>query len=170
MIYRLTAAVIMVLSLSAFQVVDGVVPKPDQPSGERQAQNKLPQSKSPLWTKLAQCRVSLDSRQGTYSITVTDEVKSLAGQTINANGFILPMDGNEKTKHFLLAKRTPVCMFCPPGEPNEVIEVKSKTPMEWVDDAITVRGRFSLVNDGEKGIFFLIDGAELLQGKDGSVP
>jgi len=164
-IQRAFVTVCLVLALSGFEVVKGEKPKPDQPGGERQEQNALPQSKSPLWAKLAKCRVDYDSRKGLYSIDLTGDVKALAGQTIDANGFILPLDGSDKTKHFLLAKRTPVCLFCPPGEPNEVIEVQSKTALDWVDDAVTVKGKFKLVNDGEKGVFFLMEDAELVKGK-----
>ena len=155
----------LILSLSGFEVVSGEKPKPDQPRDERQAQSALPQSKSPLWTKLGKCRVDYSSRTGLYSIDLTDEVKALADTPIEANGFILPLDGADKTKHFLLAKRTPVCQFCPPGEPNEVIEVNSKTAVDWVDDPVTIKGRFKLVNEGEKGVFFAMEQGELVAHK-----
>ena len=90
-------------------------------------------------------------------ISVTPEVKALAGQTITLNGFVLPLDGSDHTKHFLLTRRTPVCMFCPPGEPNEVTEVVAPHPIVWTDKIVTVTGPLSLINKGEKGIFFKID-------------
>jgi hypothetical protein len=164
MIIRLAMSLCLLLVLSGFEVVKDK-PKQDEITGERQAQNALPQSKNPLWTKLGKCRVDYDQRKGIYSIDVTEDVKALNGQTIDANGFILPLDGADKTKHFLLAKRTPVCQFCPPGEPNEVIEVKSKKALDWVDDPVTLKGKFTLINDGEKGVFFLLEDAELIRNK-----
>ena len=166
MIGRNLIAVALVLSLCGFQVVPGEKPKPDQPQNEREAQTALPQSTNPLWRQLGQCGVDYDPRSGLYAIHVTDQVKALADTQLEANGFILPLDGGDKTKHFLLSKRTPVCMFCPPGEPNEVIEVKSKSALNWVDDMITVKGRFKLVNDGEKGVFFLLEQAEQVSRKN----
>ena len=165
MTYRSLISVALILMLSGFEVVSGEKPKPDQPKDERSAQSTLPESKSPLWAKLGKARVDYDQRKGLSSIDLPKDVKDLAGQNIEANGFILPLDGADKTKHFLLAKRTPVCLFCPPGEPNEVIEIQSKKEVDWVDDAVTVKGRFKLVNDGEKGVFFLMEEAELVHHK-----
>lgn len=152
----------VIVLTEGFQVVksDKPLPIPDQPPGERAAQDQLPQSKNPLWAKLAQCPVHYDDKSALYSIKVAPEVKAMNGQTVTANGFVLPLDGRDKTRHFLLAKRTPVCMFCPPGAPNEVIEVKSKQAIDWTDDLVSMRGRFTLVNNGEKAIFFAIEDAE----------
>lgn len=150
--------------LAAFQVSDPKpVPQPDQPSGERKAQNKLPQSKDPLWAKLAKCPSQFDNKAALYSITLSPEVKAMDGQEVSASGFILPLDGADNTKHFLLTKRTPVCMFCPPGEPNEVIEVTSAKPVPWTDGLVSVRGKFTLVNNGEKAIFFALKDAEAVK-------
>lgn len=149
------------LLLMAFQITDPKpVPAPDQPPGERAAQDKLPQSKSPLWTQLAHCAVHFDDKSALYSIALTPAVKAMNGQTVTANGFVLPLDGSDKTRHFLLTKRTPVCMFCPPGEPNEVIEVTSDKPVDWTDNLVTLRGRFELINNGEKAIFFTLRDAQ----------
>lgn len=131
-----------------------------QPLSERSAQDQLPQSKSPLWSRLGHCPSHFDNATALYSITLSPEVKAMNGQTVTVNGFVLPLDGSDETRHFLLTKRTPVCMYCPPGEPNEVIEVTSKQPVEWNDDLVTMKGRFTLVNNGEKAIFFALDDAE----------
>ena len=163
--FRVLLMAALLLSLSGFQVVSGEKPKPDQPTDERQAQAELPQSKSPLWSKLGKCRVDYNPRTGLYAIDITPDVKTLDGQKIEANGFMLPLDGADKTKHFLLAKRTPVCQFCPPGEPNEVIEVHTTGLLDWVDEPVSIKGQFKLVNDGEKGVFFVMEQGELVPHK-----
>jgi uncharacterized protein len=148
------------LLLAAFKSESVPESSVSQPGDERAAQDTLPQSQSPLWGQLAHCPVHFDDKSGLYSITVAPEVKALDGQTVTAGGFVLPLDGSDKTSHFLLTKRTPVCLFCPPGEPNEVVEVKSKHPITWSDALVTMRGRFALTNDGEKAIFFVLRDAE----------
>jgi hypothetical protein len=146
---------LLALSLCGFQVVDGSkAPLASQAPGERTQQDQLPQAKDPLWAELARCKINLDAKTQLYGISVIPEVKALDGQTVKLSGFILPLDGADKTKYFLLAKRTPVCLYCPPGEPNEVIAVRSKHAVDWKDDLVTISGKFALVNDGEKGIFF----------------
>jgi hypothetical protein len=127
-----------------------------QPADERAAQMALPKSQSPVWGKFLQSKVSYNSRTGIYSIAVTPEVKALAGKTITVNGFVLPLDGSDHTSHFLLTRNTPVCMFCPPGEPNEVVEVVSPHPIEWTAKIVNVTGPLSLINNGEKGMFFKV--------------
>jgi len=128
-----------------------------QPAGERAAQDHLPQSHDVLWTKFVKCKVGYNEKSGLYSISVTQEIKAMAGQPVILSGFVLPLDGSDQTKHFLLTRRTPVCMFCPPGEPNEVAEVVTLRPVTWTDKMVTVTGLLSLVNNGEKGMFFKID-------------
>jgi hypothetical protein len=71
------------------------------------------------------------------------------------------MDGSDRTKHFLVSRNTPVCMFCPPGQPNEVVEVLSPKAIEWTDKITTVTGKLSLINDGEKALFFKIENAQV---------
>jgi len=155
----------LALALCAFQVVDGKgkVPPSGQALGERAAQDGLPQAKDTLWAQLGHCPVKLDSKTQLYGIDVIPNVKALNGQTVRLSGFVLPMDGSDQTKYFLLSKRTPVCLYCPPGEPNEVVAVRSKHAVTWTDDMIAVSGKFALVNDGEKGIFFELRDADAVK-------
>lgn len=149
------------LLLAGFtQTAPQAVPSPDQPPGERSAQDKLPQSHDPLWARLARCASHFDTKAALYGITLTPEVKAMDGKTATVSGFVLPLDGADQTRHFLLTKRTPVCLYCPPGEPNEVIEVTTRHPVAWSDDMVTVTGRFTLVADVEKAIFFALRDAE----------
>ena len=139
------------------QQVPGLVD--GQPIEERKLQDQLPQSHSAVWTEFTKCKVSLNDNTGMYSINVTPEVRALSGQTITVSGFVMPLDGSDHTKHFLLTRRTPVCMFCPPGEPNEVVEVLSPRAIPWTAKLVTVSGPLSLINNGEKGMFFKVAAA-----------
>jgi hypothetical protein len=132
-----------------------------QPADERTMQDSLPMSHNALWSTLLKSKIGYNNRTGMYSITVTPQIKALANTSVTATGWVLPLDGSDHTKHFLLTRRTPVCMFCPPGEPNEVAEVISPAPVNWTDKLVTVSGQFSLVNNGEKGIFFKINASSV---------
>jgi hypothetical protein len=131
-----------------------------QPADERAAQDALPKSQSPVWEKFVKCKVGYNNRTGIYSIADTPEVRALAGTSITVNGFVLPLDASDHTRHFLLTRRTPVCMFCPPGEPNEVVEVFAPHAIVWTDKIVTVTGPLSLINNGEKGMFFRINATD----------
>lgn len=128
-----------------------------QAPGERSAQLRLPKSATPLWMTLRKTRIGEDARHGIYTASFPPEVRALDGTRITLSGFMLPMDATQKSKHFLLSRYTPVCFFCPPGEPNEVVEVVSRSGVKVTDGLITLSGRMTLTNNGEKGLFFRLD-------------
>lgn len=130
-----------------------------QPADERSAQDKLPKAKDELWNVLYKTKVKLNEKSGTYSATFPDEVQKLSGQTIMISGFILPLESSKKFKHFLLSKRTPTCPFCPPGAPNEIIEVYTDKETNWTGDLVTYEGKFELTENEEMGIFFKMTAA-----------
>lgn len=121
---------------------------------ERKAQNSLPRSRDPLWPKLRACKVILNEKSGLYSLMPTPDIKQLQGQTVRIKGFVLPLDGEDRTQHFLIGINTPVCLYHPPGEPNEVIEVQSLKPVQWSENQVTIEGIFGLINKREMGVFF----------------
>ncbi|MBV8191627.1 MAG: DUF3299 domain-containing protein [Alphaproteobacteria bacterium] len=137
----------------------GTVPT-GQPPDELAAQKLLPTVNDALWTKLTKCAVDYDNDKGTYSIRLTPEVKALDGKTITLRGFVLPMDGSDHTQHFLVSRNTPVCLYCPPGQPNEVVEVEAARAIPWTNKIVSVTGQLRLINDEEKALFFKIEKAE----------
>jgi hypothetical protein len=142
---RFAIFVAMLLITSAFS---------SQPLDERKAQELLPVSKDNLWKTLSECKVHLDVKNYLYSIDRTSQVKAMEGKPFTVRGFMMPLEPAEKFKHFLLSKRTPTCPFCPPGEPNEIIEVFSQKPMAWQDGLITMAGTMAFTDNPELGLFF----------------
>ena len=132
-----------------------------QPANERVEQKTLPASKAPLWAVLRRARVSQDARRGIFAIAYPPEVKALNGHPVSLSGFMLPLDTSGSSTHFLLSKYTPVCFFCPPGEPNEVVEVVSTRGVPITDRMLTVTGRMALENKGDKGLFFQVQQASV---------
>ncbi len=130
-----------------------------QGEGERVAQAKLPQGHSQLWATLRQTRIGVDETRGMFTAVHPASVKALAGKTITLPGFVMPLDAQTRGTHFLLSKYTPVCAFCPPGEPNEVVEVHSAKPITFSPKLVNVTGTFALENRGENGLFFQMTSA-----------
>jgi hypothetical protein len=128
-----------------------------QAPGERNAQLRLPKSPAPLWATLRKTRIGEDAKRGIYTASFPPEVRGLQGTQVTLSGFMLPMDTAQKSKHFLLSRYTPVCFFCPPGEPNEVVEVVSRSGVKLTDGMVTLSGKLTLTNNGEKGLFFRLD-------------
>ena len=121
---------------------------------ERRTQQNLPHSPDPIWPILKKCRVTLDRASGTYQLVPTPEVQAMAGKQVRVGGFVVPLDGSDQTKDFLIGVNTPVCFYHPPGDPNEVLEVQSDRPITWDDKPTTIQGTFSLIDNGEMGVFF----------------
>ncbi|MBE7218567.1 MAG: DUF3299 domain-containing protein [Caulobacteraceae bacterium] len=130
-----------------------------QPADERRAQQSLPQSHAPLWAVLRRTRVIEDDRHGLFSAAFPPEVQALQGRTVALSGFMLPLDTQARAQHFLLSRYTPVCFFCPPGAPNEVVEVTTHAGVPLTDRMLTVSGRLRLTRASDKGLFFRLDDA-----------
>jgi hypothetical protein len=108
---------------------------------------------------LAETKIRVDEQQGLYDADFSQRAKDLDGKQVSVTGFMLPLEANETFQHFLLSKRTPTCFFCPPGEPNEIVDVWTAQPVEWDEGAVTVTGNFSLTRDREMGLFFKLSDA-----------
>ncbi|MGC1301043.1 MAG: DUF3299 domain-containing protein [Caulobacteraceae bacterium] len=130
-----------------------------QPADERATQKLLPTSKAPLWAVLRRTRIGEDDRRGVFTAAFPPEVKALDGHAVTLSGFMLPLDAAPASTHFLLSKYTPVCFFCPPGQPNEVVEVTTRRGVPVTDRMLTVTGRFALEAKADKGLFFQVDQA-----------
>lgn len=134
-----------------------------QPYSERRAQDGLPQSHDPMWDVLMKSKVKMDNASGDYSITVDPAVKKLVGKSLTITGFMLPLEGTETFHHLLLSRRTPVCPFCPPGEPNEIMDVHTTDAIPWDENLVTMTGTLTLMNDPHLGLFYKLTGAKLLK-------
>ncbi len=132
-----------------------------QGAGERAAQARLPQGHAALWTTLRTTRIRADDARGIFVATHSPAVKALAGKSLTLPGFIMPLDAATRGTHFLLSKYTPVCAFCPPGEPNEVVEVHTARPVAFGAKLVSVTGTFGLENNGDNGLFFQMTGASV---------
>ncbi len=114
---------------------------------------RMLQSDDYIWKLFAQCEIKQD-KDFSYNITHIPSVKAMSGKQIAISGFMVPLEAQEKFGHFLLSRRAPTCAFCPPGEPNEIVEVFSSKPMRWQENLVTISGTLVLLGDGKKGIFF----------------
>ena len=69
-------------------------------------------------------------------------------------GFMMPLEPGEKQKHFLLTSVPLSCPFCTPGGPESMVEIKTKTPIKYTLEPVTVEGRFLVLNDDSYGLYY----------------
>ena len=84
---------------------------------------------------------------------------ALDQKTQRVQGFMMPLEPGEKQTHFLLTSVPMTCAFCVPGGPESMVEVKSRKPVKYTLDPVTVEGKFAVLNDDEYGLFYRITDA-----------
>jgi uncharacterized protein len=136
---------VMCLVAGTFVLAGKFVSQPQPP--------RMQQSDDFLWKLFARCEIK-PNKNYLYSVSYIPDVMALKGKRITISGFMVPLEAKEKFTHFLLSRRAPTCAFCPPGEPNEIMEVFSSKPMRWQENLITISGSLVLLNDGKNEILF----------------
>jgi uncharacterized protein len=81
---------------------------------------------------------------------------ALDKKTQRIQGFMMPLEPGEKQTHFLLSSIPLTCAFCLPGGPESMVEVKTKTPVRYTLDPVTVEGTFAVLGDDQYGLFYRI--------------
>ena len=74
-------------------------------------------------------------------------------------GFMMPLEPGERQRHFLLSSVPLTCSFCVPGGPESMVEVKTKTPVRYTLEPVTVEGNFMVLNDDPYGLYYRVTGA-----------
>ena len=75
-------------------------------------------------------------------------------KTQRIQGFMMPLEPGEKQSHFLLSSVPLSCSFCLPGGPESMVEVKTKTPVRYTLDPVTVEGKFAVLSDDPYGLYY----------------
>ena len=84
---------------------------------------------------------------------------ALNQRTQRIQGFMMPLEPGEKQKHFLLSSVPLTCSFCVPGGPESMVEVKTKVPVAYTMEPVTVEGRFAVLNDDPYGLYYRVTDA-----------
>jgi uncharacterized protein len=79
---------------------------------------------------------------------------ALNEKTQRVQGFMMPLEPGEKQSHFLLSSIPLTCAFCVPGGPESMVEVKTRTPVKYTLDPVTVEGKFAVLNDDPYGLYY----------------
>ena len=93
----------------------------------------------------------------------TDKIKQLANKQILVQGYMFPLDQNEKQKTFLLIPFPVHCPYYPHASSNLIIEVHADDPIVYSYDPVNITGMLELVpKDDLYNIFFRLKNANLL--------
>ena len=91
------------------------------------------------------------------------QVLALDKQKVRVQGFMMPLEPGDKQQHFLLSAVPTSCAFCVPAGPEGLIEVRSKQPVRYSLEAITVEGQLSVLSDDPYGMFYRLLDAQAVK-------
>lgn len=83
-------------------------------------------------------------------------VQALNQRSVKVQGFMLPLEPGDKQMHFLLSAVPTSCSFCVPAGPEGLVEVRSKTPVRYTLEPVTVEGQLSVLSDDPYGMFYRV--------------
>ena len=115
------------------------------------------------WEVLAELDLSYTSKgpgQTEVTMRFPEAVKALDGTEVRLAGYMQPLDGGERHARFLFSAFPPACPFCLPGGPAEIVEVEMKQPLNFSYEALTLKGRFSLLQDDPSGLLYRLTEAQ----------
>ena len=84
-----------------------------------------------------------------------DQIKKLDKQNILIQGYMFPLEQDEKQKLFLLGPFPISCPYHPHISANLIIEVHAENPIVFSYDAVNIKGKLELVpKDDDYNVFF----------------
>ena len=87
-------------------------------------------------------------------------VQALDKKTVKVQGFMMPLEPGDKQRHFLLSSVPTSCSFCVPAGPEGLIEVRSKTPVRYTLEPVTVEGQMAVLTSDPYGLFYRVMDAQ----------
>lgn len=95
--------------------------------------------------------------------TFSEEVKKLDGQTIELQGWMIPLEELQGETYFVLSSLPFAnCFFCGGAGPETVAEVFSKDKIKYTEKRITVRGRLKINADDPMKLMYILQQAEIV--------
>ncbi len=93
-----------------------------------------------------------------------DQIKKLDKQKILIQGYMFPLEQDEKQKLFLLGPFPVSCPYHPHISANLIIEVHAQSPIVFSYDAVNIKGKLELVpKDDDYNVFFRLRDAQLVK-------
>jgi hypothetical protein len=110
------------------------------------------------WRLFAQ--VELVRQKDRYVPQYSADVEALDRKLVRIQGFMLPLEMGDKQSHFILSAMPQTCMFCMPGGPESLVEVRSSTPVKYSFEPMVLSGRLAVLRADPSGIFYRLTDAQ----------
>lgn len=141
------------LSVPAFAVAQA-----PQPGVTPDALKPLPERQDVVsWKLLGQ--VELVKVKDRFVPQFAAGVAALDKKEVKVQGFMMPLEMGDKQTHFMLSAMPQSCAFCLPGGPEQLVEIKSKTPVKYTFDPVVLTGKLAVLKDDPTGVFYRLTDA-----------
>ena len=152
----------LLLGLTIAALASAQAPKPGaqapQPGITPDAFKPLPERQDVVsWKLLGQ--VELVKVKDRYVPQFAAGVAALDKKEVKVQGFMMPLEMGDKQTHFMLSAMPQSCAFCLPGGPEQLVEIKSKTPVKYTFDPVVLTGKLAVLKDDPTGVFYRLTDA-----------
>lgn len=147
LVRRLLLSVLIVASLTGFQQAPKIGPNGD---------GTLLASDDRRWLLLQSASVAADPAKGEYRAQFSPALAKMNGQPFRLSGYMLPIETDVNSKHFIITRRSAGCPFCAPPELTEAVEVFLEVPVRYTAEPITVQGHLHLLSHSDAGLFYRV--------------
>ncbi len=113
------------------------------------------------WVILHDVKIDADNAKGVYVATFGKDMADMEGRPFTIIGYMLSVENNLNSPHFVITRRSTGCPFCPPNEPTEAIEVFAVKLVAYTQAPIALEGKLHLVRSSAEGLFYRLDQAVL---------
>ena len=106
------------------------------------------------WSLLSSVKVKVEGQKAIPQFP--SGVQALHNQPVKIQGFMMPLEPGDKQRHFLLSSVPTSCSFCVPSGPEGLVEVKTRVPVKYTLEPVTVEGRLAVLPDDPYGLYYRI--------------
>ena len=110
------------------------------------------------WQLLSQ--VELVRLKDRYAPQFSGNVEKLDQKQVKIQGFMMPLEMGDKQSHFILSAMPQTCMFCMPGGPEQLVEVKSAKPVKYTFEPVVLTGKLAVLKNDPSGVYYRLTGAQ----------
>jgi hypothetical protein len=157
---RTGSALFIALGLSAATLVAAQNTKLGEPAPAITPENfkPLPERQDVVsWKLLSQ--VELVKVKDKFLPQFAAGVAALDKKDVKLQGFMMPLEMGDKQSHFILSAMPQSCAFCLPGGPEQLVEIKSKTPVKYTFDPVVLTGKLAVLKDDPTGVYYRLTDA-----------
>ncbi|MFC3878592.1 hypothetical protein ACFOSV_00300 [Algoriphagus namhaensis] len=119
-----------------------------------------------VWRSLSEVsyKISEDDFGELYVPVFSDNIKTLEGKVVEADGYIIPFEGMFKPEHIILSSLPLAeCFFCGSGGPETVMEVMLNDPIKYTSKRVKVRGKLTLNSKDPEKLMYILQDAKLVE-------